>query len=118
MTKQERAIKAQAHYEDIKTRLAANTKLSIERTYVYSPDSFTQHESGNQKPAFTLTDMDSAIYLTMVEQQFLTTPVIKTRVDFFQEVVPRRKRLFVMNPIFTLSFLLLMKRITHGIDRD
>lgn len=59
MTKQERAIKAQAHYEDIKTRLAANTKLSIERTYVYSPDSFTQHESGNQKPAFTLTDMDS-----------------------------------------------------------
>lgn len=59
MTKQERAIKARAHYEDIKTRLAANTKLSIERTYVYSPDSFTQHESGNQKPAFTLTDMDS-----------------------------------------------------------
>lgn len=50
MTKQERAI----NYEDIKTRLAANTKLSIERTYVYSPDSFTQHESGNQKPAFTL----------------------------------------------------------------
>lgn len=50
MTKQERAIKARAHYEDIKTRLAANTKLSIERTYVYSPDSFTQH---------TLTDMDS-----------------------------------------------------------
>lgn len=45
MTKQERAIKARAHYEDIKTRLAANTKLSIERTYVYSPDSFTQHES-------------------------------------------------------------------------
>lgn len=43
MTKQERAIKARAHYEDIKTRLAANTKLSIERTYVYSPDSFTQH---------------------------------------------------------------------------
>lgn len=41
MTKQERAIKARAHYEDIKTRLAANTKLSIERTY----DSFTQHES-------------------------------------------------------------------------
>lgn len=39
MTKQERAIKARAHYEDIKTRLAANTKLSIERTY----DSFTQH---------------------------------------------------------------------------
>ena len=37
MTKQERAIKARAH----------------------SPDSFTQHESGNQKPAFTLTDMDS-----------------------------------------------------------
>lgn len=36
MTKQERAIKARAHYEDIKTRLAANTKLSIERTYVYS----------------------------------------------------------------------------------
>lgn len=35
MTKQERAIKARAHYEDIKTRLAANTKLSIERTYVY-----------------------------------------------------------------------------------
>lgn len=34
MTKQERAIKARAHYEDIKTRLAANTKLSIERTYV------------------------------------------------------------------------------------
>ena len=33
MTKQERAIKAQVHYEDIKTRLAANTKLSIERTY-------------------------------------------------------------------------------------
>lgn len=45
MTKQERAIKARAHYEDIKTRLAANTKLSIERTYVYSPDSFTQHET-------------------------------------------------------------------------
>lgn len=45
MTKQERAIKARAHYEDIKTRLAANTKLSIERTYVYNPDSFTQHES-------------------------------------------------------------------------
>lgn len=58
MTKQERAIKARAHYEDIKTRLAANTKLSIERTYVYSPDSFTQH----QKPAFTLTDMDSVSY--------------------------------------------------------
>lgn len=34
MTKQERAIKARAHYEDIKTRLAANTKLSIERTYI------------------------------------------------------------------------------------
>ena len=65
MTKQERAIKARAHYEDIKTRLAANTKLSIERTYVYSPDSFTQHESGNQKPAFTLTDMDYSTYLTM-----------------------------------------------------
>lgn len=59
MTKQERAIKAQVHYEDIKTRLAANTKLSIERTYVYNPDSFTQHESSNQKSAFTLTDMDS-----------------------------------------------------------
>lgn len=38
MTKQERANKAQAHYEDIKTRLAADTKLSIERTYKYGPN--------------------------------------------------------------------------------
>lgn len=95
MTKQERAIKARAHYEDIKTRLAANTKLSIERTYVYSPDSFTQHESGNQKPAFTLTDMD----LTMVEQQFLTMPVIKVLVVSSQKVVLRKKRLCVIYPI-------------------
>ena len=117
MTKQERAIKARAHYEDIKTRLAANTKLSIERTYAYSPDSFTQHESGNQKPAFTLTDMDSVTYLTMVEQQFLTMPVIKVLVVSSQKVVLRKKRLCVMNPIFTLFFLLLMGRITHGIGR-
>lgn len=76
-----------------------------ERTYVYSPDSFTQHESGNQKPAFTLTDMDS---VTMVEQQFLTMPVVSS-----QKVVLRKKRLC----IFTLFFLLLMGRITHGIGR-
>lgn len=55
MTKQERAIKAQVHYEDIKTRLAANTKLSIERTYT------------NQL----------LLQCIMVEQQFLTMPVIK-----------------------------------------
>lgn len=34
MTKQERANKAQAHYEDIKTRLVAD----IERTYEYGPN--------------------------------------------------------------------------------
>lgn len=118
MTKQERAIKAQVHYEDIKTRLAANTKLSIERTYVYNPDSFTQHESSNQKSAFTLTDMDSVIYLIMVEQQFLTMPVIKVLAVSSQKAVPRKKKLFAMNLIFILSFLLLMGHITHGIDRD
>lgn len=50
MTKQERAIKARAHYEDIKTRLAANTKLSM---YI------VQILLHSMKPAFTLTDMDS-----------------------------------------------------------
>lgn len=60
MTKQERANKAQAHYEDIKTRLAADTKLSIERTYEYGPNFFPQsREEVIQKPSFTLIDMDS-----------------------------------------------------------
>lgn len=116
MTKQERAIKARAHYEDIKTRLAANTKLSIERTYVYSPDSFTQHESGNQKPAFTLTDMDSVSCLFNLSDNgrtaILNYASYKSPGGFFLE-----GRLCVMNPIFTLFFLLLMGRITHGIGR-
>lgn len=77
MTKQERAIKARAHYEDIKTRLAANTKLSIERTYVYSPDSFTQHES-NLYPILLAFDgtyyawnrqrLNKALYLNRFER--------------------------------------------------
>lgn len=97
MTKQERAIKARAHYEDIKTRLAANTKLSIERTYVYSPDSFTQHESGNQKPAFTLTDMDSVSCLFNLSDNGRTAmPVIKVLVVSSQKVVLRKKRLCIL----------------------
>lgn len=88
MTKQERAIKARAHYEDIKTRLAANTKLSIERTYVYSPDSFTQHESGNQKPAFTLTDMDSVSCLFNLSDKILNYASYKSPGGFFLEGSP------------------------------
>lgn len=69
MTKQERAIKARAHYEDIKTRLAANTKLSIERTY-----SFTQHES-NLYPILLAFDgtyyawLNKALYLRNDKQK-------------------------------------------------
>lgn len=60
MTKQERANKAQAHYEDIKTRLAVDTKLSIEQTYEYGPNDFPQtREEVIQKPSFTLIDTDS-----------------------------------------------------------
>lgn len=88
MTKQERAIKARAHYEDIKTRLAANTKLSIERTYVYSPDSFTQHESGNQKPAFTLTDMDSVSLSDNGRTAILNYASYKSPGGFFLEGSP------------------------------
>lgn len=88
MTKQERAIKARAHYEDIKTRLAANTKLSIERTYVYSPDSFTQHESGNQKPAFTLTDMDSVNLSDNGRTAILNYASYKSPGGFFLEGSP------------------------------
>lgn len=108
MTKQERAIKARAHYEDIKTRLAANTKLSIERTYVYNPDSFTQHESSNQKSAFTLTDMDSVSCLFNLSDNGRTAIVIKVLAVSSQKAVPRKKKLFAMNLIFILSFLLLM----------
>ena len=60
MTNQERAIRAQKHYDDIKTRLAANTKLSIERTYEYGPNFFRKQEKKEiQKPSITLTDIDS-----------------------------------------------------------
>ena len=60
MTNQERAIKAQKHYDDVKIRLAANTKLSIERTYVYGPNIFSQtREKEIQKTSITLTDLDS-----------------------------------------------------------
>ena len=40
MTKQERAKKAQAHYEDVKERLAAETQQSILLTTTYEPNSF------------------------------------------------------------------------------
>ena len=97
MTKQERAIKARAHYEDIKTRLAANTKLSIERTYVYSPDSFT------------LTDMDSVSLSDNGRTAILNYASYKSPGGFFLEGSPAQEEALCHYPIL-LAF-------DHGIGR-
>lgn len=60
MTKQERAKKAQAHYEDVKERLAGETQQSILLTTTYEPNSFINRKDRDyHENTFYLKDQDS-----------------------------------------------------------
>lgn len=121
MTKQERADKAQAHYEDIKIRLAAETEDSIQRIIVYGPSSFLAKENEPQNPHFTLiaTDSVSCLFKKVTEGKtaILNYASYKHPGGYFLGGSPRKKKPYVMKVISILSSYLSIIPTMHGIRR-